>query len=60
MFLIENKREEISWSGLDPFLELENGFVRYAAAASEFEVVTNTVTTDLGGIQLGAGLRVRF
>lgn len=36
------------------------GYVRYAGAKSEFPVVTNTVSTDLGGIQVGAGLRVRF
>lgn len=35
-------------------------FVRYAEASSEFQVVTNTVTTKLGGVQFGAGLRVRF
>ena len=36
------------------------GFMRYAAASSEFPVVTNTVTTKLGGVQIGAGVRVRF
>ena len=36
------------------------GFVRYAAASSEFQVVTNTVTTKLGGVQIGGGVRVRF
>jgi hypothetical protein len=35
-------------------------FVRYAAAASEFEVVSNSVTTKLGGVQFGGGVRVRF
>jgi hypothetical protein len=36
------------------------GFVRYAAAKSEFLVVSNTASTELGGVQIGAGLRVRF
>ncbi len=35
-------------------------FVRYAAAASDFLVVSNTASTKLGGVQFGAGLRVRF
>lgn len=35
-------------------------YARYAAASSEFQVVTNTVETKLGGVQLGAGVRVRF
>lgn len=35
-------------------------YVRYAEAASEFQVVTNTVNTKVGGTQFGAGLRVRF
>jgi hypothetical protein len=33
---------------------------RYAAASSEFQVVSNTVETDLGGFQMGIGVRVRF
>lgn len=36
------------------------GFVRYAGAKSDVRVVTNSVSTDLGGIQIGGGLRVRF
>ncbi len=35
-------------------------FVRYAQAKSEFLVVTNTVSTTLGGVQFGGGFRVRF
>ena len=35
-------------------------YVRYAGASSEFEVVSNTVSTKLGGVQFGGGLRVRF
>ena len=35
-------------------------YMRYAAASSDFPVVTNTVTTKLGGVQIGAGVRVRF
>lgn len=35
-------------------------YVRYAEASSEFPVVSNTVTTKIGGIQFGGGLRVRF
>lgn len=36
------------------------GFLRYAKASSEFEVVSNTVSTKVGGMQFGGGLRVRF
>jgi hypothetical protein len=36
------------------------GFVRYAQASSEFQVVTNTVSTKVGNVQLGGGLRIRF
>lgn len=35
-------------------------YVRYAEASSDFLVVSNTVTTKIGGTQFGAGLRVRF
>jgi hypothetical protein len=35
-------------------------YVRYAEAASEFQVVTNTANTKVGGTQFGGGLRVRF
>lgn len=35
-------------------------YVRYAEAASDFQVVNNTVSTKVGGIQFGGGLRVRF
>lgn len=35
-------------------------FVRYAQASSEFDVVSNTVSTKVGAIQYGGGLRVRF
>jgi hypothetical protein len=35
-------------------------YARYAEASSEFQVVTNSVATKIGGIQFGAGLRVRF
>jgi hypothetical protein len=36
------------------------GFLRYAQASSEFQVVTNTVATKVGSVQIGGGLRVRF
>lgn len=36
------------------------GYIRYAEAASEFLVVSNSVKTKIGGVQLGVGLRVRF
>lgn len=36
------------------------GFVRYAQASSEFQVVSNTVSTKVGNIQMGGGLRIRF
>lgn len=36
------------------------GYVRYAEAASEFLVVSNSVNTKIGGVQFGGGLRVRF
>jgi len=36
-------------------------YVRYAGASSEFEVIKDSsVTTKLGGVQIGGGLRVRF
>lgn len=35
-------------------------YVRYAEASSEFQVVSNSVSTKIGGIQFGGGLRVRF
>lgn len=35
-------------------------FVRYAGASSDFQVVSDTVTSKLGGVQVGGGLRVRF
>jgi hypothetical protein len=35
-------------------------YVRYAEASSEFQVVSNAVSTKVGGTQFGAGLRVRF
>lgn len=35
-------------------------YARYAAASSEFEVISNSVTTKLGGVQVGGGVRVRF
>jgi hypothetical protein len=47
-------------------VELDNAvfrlgaFLRYAQASSEFQVVNNTVSTKVGGMQYGAGLRVRF
>lgn len=34
-------------------------YVRYAEASSEFNVLS-TVSTKIGGIQFGGGLRVRF
>lgn len=49
-----------------PLFQIGNGlfrlgaFVRYAQASSEFQVVSNTVSTKLGAIQYGGGLRVRF
>ena len=36
------------------------GFVRYAQAASKFQVVSNSANTKIGGVQMGVGLRVRF
>jgi hypothetical protein len=36
------------------------GYIRYAQASSEFLVVSNNVETETGGVQYGAGLRVRF
>jgi hypothetical protein len=35
-------------------------YVRYAEASSEFQVVSNTVSTKIGGTQFGGGLRIRF
>ncbi len=36
-------------------------FLRYAEASSDFQVVSgNPVKTDLGGVQMGVGVRVRF
>jgi hypothetical protein len=35
-------------------------FLRYAGASSEFPVVSNTVETDVGGVQYGGGIRFRF
>ncbi|MGD9903705.1 MAG: hypothetical protein AB7U83_09550 [Vicinamibacterales bacterium] len=35
-------------------------FVRYAQASSEFPVLSSTVSTKIGGMQYGGGLRVRF
>ena len=35
-------------------------FLRYAGASADIPVLTNTVSTDLGGIQFGFGLRTRF
>ena len=49
-----------------PLFQIGNGvfrlgaFVRYAQASSEFQVVTNTVTTKIGAMQYGGGVRVRF
>ncbi len=65
-------RKDNSWGGhigadlSYPLFESENavfrlgGYVRYAGAASEFTVVSNSASTKLGGVQMGAGLRVRF
>lgn len=36
------------------------GYVRYAGASADLQVVTNEVSSKLGGVQIGAGLRVRF
>jgi len=49
-----------------PLFQIGNGsfrlgaFVRYAQASSEFQVVSNTVSTKVGAIQYGGGIRVRF
>jgi hypothetical protein len=49
-----------------PVAQIGNGsfrlgaFIRYAQASSEFQVVSNTVSTKVGGVQLGGGVRVRF
>lgn len=49
-----------------PVAQIGNGsfrlgaFVRYAQASSEFQVLNNTVSTKVGGVQMGGGLRVRF
>jgi hypothetical protein len=49
-----------------PLFQIGNGsfrlgaFVRYAQASSEFPVVSRTVSTKVGAIQYGGGIRVRF
>jgi len=49
-----------------PLFQIGNGsfrlgaFVRYAQASSEFQVVSSTVSTKVGAIQYGGGIRVRF
>jgi hypothetical protein len=49
-----------------PVAQIGNGtfrlgaFLRYAQASSEFQVVSNTVSTKVGGVQMGGGVRVRF
>lgn len=49
-----------------PLFQIGNGsfrlgaFVRYAQASSEFQVVSNAVSTKVGAIQYGGGVRVRF
>lgn len=65
-------RKKNSWGGhigadfSYPVAQIGNGsfrlgaFVRYAQASSEFQVVSNTVSTKVGAIQFGGGLRVRF
>jgi hypothetical protein len=35
-------------------------FLRYAKASSEMPVVSNTIDTDVGGVQYGGGIRFRF
>jgi hypothetical protein len=35
-------------------------FVRYAGASSDLELISSSVSTKLGGVQVGGGLRVRF
>jgi hypothetical protein len=35
-------------------------FIRYAGASSDIQVLSNTVDSDLGGLQIGFGGRVRF
>jgi hypothetical protein len=65
-------RKKNTWGGhiaadfTYPIVELDNAvfrlgaFIRYAQASSDFLVVNNTVSTKVGGMQYGAGLRVRF
>ena len=36
------------------------GFVRYAGAKADVQVINANVDTDVGGVQVGFGLRVRF
>lgn len=36
------------------------GFIRYAGASTEFEMLDTTIDSDVGGFQAGVGLRVRF
>jgi hypothetical protein len=49
-----------------PVAQIGNGdfrlgaFMRYAQASSEFLVKSNTVSTKVGGVQMGVGVRVRF
>jgi hypothetical protein len=35
-------------------------FLRFAGASADIQVLDNVVSTDLGGVQLGFGLRTRF
>jgi opacity protein-like surface antigen len=35
-------------------------FIRYAGASADIQVLSNTVSSDLGGLQVGLGARLRF
>ena len=44
-----------------PTIKLGAGmFLRYAGSTAEFQVLDNVVETDVGGIQVGFGARLRF
>jgi hypothetical protein len=63
-----SKQEESAWGpnlGFDlSYLITRSfglgGYMRYAAASADIPVMANTVETDLGGFQVGAGVRFRF
>jgi hypothetical protein len=67
------RREEDSWGahlGFDAtYALMQNSggssfglgaFVRWAGGSTDLPIISNTVETDLGGFQIGAGVRFRF